>query len=82
MSQAKVDRYKESKKNRKQEVKKAKQKKFLTKLIGCIVGIAIVCWIGFSGYTYFQSHKPITKTEVSMDALTDYFTSLSNTESN
>ena len=43
MSQEKVDRYKESKKHRKEEVKKAKRKKVLTKVIGGVVAVAIVC---------------------------------------
>lgn len=82
MSQAKVDRYKESKKNRKQEVKKAKQRRMLAKLFGCIITVAIICWIGFSGYSYIQSHKPAAKTEVSMQALNDYLNTLSEDADN
>ena len=80
MSQEKVDRYKESKKNRKKEIKKAKRNKVLARVIGCIVAIAIVCWIGYSGYTYYQAQKPITQTEVSLDAITDYLNTLTAAE--
>ncbi len=79
MSQAKVDRYKESKKNRKQEVKKAKRNKMLAKLIGTLAAAAVVCWIGFSGYSYFKAQQPITKTEVDTSAITDYLSSLTST---
>jgi hypothetical protein len=77
MSQAKVDRYKESKKNRKKEIKKAKRNKALTRIVGVLVGAAIACWIGYSGYSSYQSNKPMTYTEVNMDAITNYLNSLS-----
>lgn len=81
MSQAKVDRYKEAKKNRKQEIKKTKRKKILTRTVGCIVVIAIACWIGYSGYSFYQSKKPVTKTEVNLDAINNYLGTLTGTES-
>ncbi len=48
MSQEKVDQYKESKKNRKQEIKKEKRKALLAKLGGMLVLLALVIWIGYS----------------------------------
>lgn len=80
MSQAKVDRYKESKKNRKAEVQKARRNKMLATTISTIVILAVVVWIGYSGYTYFGKQKAenqtVTTTEVNTDAITDYMGSL------
>lgn len=76
MSQAKVDRYKESKKNRKQEVAKAKRNKILARIITPIVVIAIIAWIGYSGYQYYQEQKPTTTTDVNVSALSDYLNTL------
>ncbi len=78
MSQAKVDRYKEEKKNRKKTIKKEKRNRVLARTAGIVVVAAIVCWIGFSGYSYYQEKKPMTKTELSMTALNDYLSSLSD----
>ena len=63
MSQAKVDRYKEEKKNRKQTIKKEKRNRVLGRTLGVVIAAAIVCWIGFSGYSYYQEKKPMTKTK-------------------
>ena len=70
MSQAKVDRYKEEKRNR-----------VLGRTLGVVIAAAIVCWIGFSGYSYYQEKKPMTKTELSMTALNEYMSNLSSTDS-
>ena len=77
MSQAKVDRYKEEKKNRKQTIKKEKRNRVLGRTLGVVIAAAIVCWIGFSGYSYYQE----TKTELSMTALNEYMSNLSSTDS-
>ena len=44
MSQAKVDRYKEAKKNRKEIVAKEKRQRALTKFVGAIVVVVLVAW--------------------------------------
>ena len=80
MSQAKVDRYKEEKKHRKEEVAKAKRKKALARVIGVIVAVAIVCWIGYSGYNLYQRNRPVKQTEVDLSAIQEYYTSLSGIE--
>ena len=48
MSQAKVDRYKEEKRNRAQNMKKAKRQAMITKLCGVVIAAAFVFWIGYS----------------------------------
>ena len=80
MSQAKVDRYKESKKHRKEEVKKAKRNKVLARVIGCVVAVVIVFWIAFSGYHVYQSNKPIEHTAVNFSATSDYISGLTAQE--
>ncbi|MCD8109642.1 MAG: hypothetical protein LUE14_06025 [Clostridiales bacterium] len=76
MSQAKVDRYKEQKKNRQQEIKKAKQRKVLTRVIGAVVVVAIAVWVGYSGYSVYQSNKGIETVTVNTSGITDYLNGL------
>ncbi len=79
MSQAKVDRYKEEKANRKKIMRKQKAKNAITAACGTIVCIAVVGWIGYSAYGYFRTQDEKgaqTQTEVNMDALNEYMTTL------
>lgn len=76
MSQAKVDRYKEEKKNRKKNIQKAKRKKTAFKVLCAAICVAFVAWIGYSGYRVYQKNKPVVKTDVNLDATTDYLNSL------
>ena len=50
MSQAKVDRYKEEKKNRKKTMAKEKRLHLLAVVCGWLVVIALAGWAGVSGY--------------------------------
>ena len=50
MSQAKVDRYKEEKRNRAKLEKKKKREWMLTKVGLSAVGLVMVGWIGYSVY--------------------------------
>ncbi len=77
MSQAKVDRYKEQKKNRKKTMKKEKRMHFLRCSAAVVVCAAIVGWAGWSIYQKYESDKPVSYTEVNMDAISDYYTSMS-----
>ena len=81
MSQAKVDRYKEEKKNRKKIMAKEKRQTFLTQACLGIIGIAIVAWIGVSAYQVFTTPSGDTPVEVKNytvdnSALDDYLASL------
>lgn len=59
MSQEKVNQYKESKKHRKEEVKKAKRNALLTKVIAGAVLLAVVGWIAYSAaITAQKAEKP------------------------
>lgn len=80
MSQAKVDRYKEEKKNRAKIIKKEKRQLFAMKLGGSVVAIALVAWFGVSFYSFFQT-EDTTVTEkqtytINTSALDDFLTDL------
>ena len=49
MSQAKVDRYKEEKKNRKKIMAKEKRMRIAGYVAGCLVAAGIIGWAGYSG---------------------------------
>ncbi len=51
MSQAKVDRYKEEKRNRAQIIKKQKREWMAVKAGMSLVALVLVAWVGFSVYT-------------------------------
>ncbi|MGN0142439.1 MAG: hypothetical protein ACI4AD_09425 [Roseburia sp.] len=76
MSQAKVDRYKEEKANRKKTMAKEKRRHKLNVALGCLVAAAIVCWAGFSGYRVYENNKPVKTVYTNLDALEEYMTSL------
>ena len=61
MSQEKVDRYKEQKKNRKAILAKKKRNVFLTKC-GCgLVVVLLAAWLGYSAVDSYYA-KPNTET--------------------
>ncbi len=72
MSQAKVDRYKEEKKNRKREVQKTKRQQRLVKVIVPIIVIVIAAWIIYSGVTFYQEQRPVSEVQVDLSAISDY----------
>ncbi len=83
MSQAKVDRYKEEKRNRKKIMAKEKRNWFFTQLFLIAIGVAIVVWVVIAGYQAFTSSSSTSTTPVEMktytldnSAIEDYLTSL------
>ena len=83
MSQAKVDRYKAEKANRKKTMKKEKAMRTLYTIFGSLICLVIVGWIGYSAYGYFRAEdtKTASPTEVNVDALTDYLSGLQTADS-
>lgn len=75
MSQEKVNQYKEEKKNRKQNVKKEKQKSLLTKLGLGVVGLALIVWLGYSAVVTIQSAEG-PAVSVDSSAITEYTDSI------
>ena len=84
MSQAKVDRYKEEKKNRAKIMKKEKREENLFKVCGGLLAVAVAAWIGVSVYTSLKPAPPAEETEqtvenytVDTSALDDFLSSVS-----
>lgn len=79
MSQAKVDRYKEEKKNRVKLIKKEKRQLAAMKAGVSVVAIAIVAWVGVSVYNGFKPEEPAVEKPtytVNTSALDDFVTDL------
>lgn len=57
MSQEKVDKYKAEKANRKKEVAKKKMQKKLYVVLGALLGVALVAWIGVSVYLEIKADR-------------------------
>ncbi|MDE7313958.1 MAG: hypothetical protein K2N87_20440 [Eubacterium sp.] len=72
MSQQKVDKYKKEKYSRKQQLAKEKRQRVIYRITGCVAAAAIVGWIGFSVYARVEENRPVSYTEVSLDAINDY----------
>lgn len=75
MSQAKVDQYKEAKKNRKEIAKKEKRKAAVLKIGAFVILAAIVVWIGYSAVLTVQNAEGPAVT-VDTTAITDYVNGL------
>ncbi len=82
MSQEKVDRYKEEKKNRAKIIKKEKRQWMLTKVVGALVAVLVVAWVGFSVYNYSDTTDSTATVElpsytVDTTALDEYLETVS-----
>ena len=78
MSQEKVDRYKEEKAHRKQNLKKAKAKSIAGRICAVAVAAVIIGWGGYSIYTHHKENKPTNYIEIDPTAINDYQNSLVN----
>lgn len=72
MSQQKVDQYKKEKYSRKQLLQKEKKQRLVYNIIGGVAAVAIVGWIGFSVYSRVEANRPVSYTEVNLDAISEY----------
>ena len=85
MSQQKVDKYKKEKNDREKIQRREKWELRLEKLAIAVVCIAMVGWIGYSAYDLVTREDPnaeqeVVTTEMDVTALTDYLSSLSQTD--
>lgn len=78
MSQAKVDRNKEQKANRKKIVAREKRQLALIKLCGAAILVALLGWAGHSAYQIHESNQPSIYADLT--AIDDYASSLSEAE--
>ncbi len=76
MSQAKVDRYKENKKNRKEMIAKEKRANMLRAFTGGAVLVVLLGWIGVSAYDMYQANQPLETIYVDTTAIDEYVTTL------
>lgn len=72
MSQQKVDQYKKEKYSRKQQLQKEKRQHLVYNIVGGVAAVAIVGWIGFSVYSRVEANRPVSYTEVNLDAISEY----------
>ena len=79
MSQAKVDRYKAAKANRKEIMRKEKMKKMLHRCVTAVVCAAVVGWFGYSVYGTYEANKPKESVEIDYSAINDFTSSLTET---
>lgn len=76
MSQEKVDRYKEQKKNRKEIMAKEKREKMLRNLAVGLVVVVLLGWVGVSGYNAYQNSQPLDTVYVDLTEMDNYMNSL------
>lgn len=79
MSQEKVNRYKEQKANRKETAAKAKRQKLIGTVIGAVIALALVVWLGYSVYDSFIAEDP-APIEMDASAMEDYLETLEDEE--
>ncbi len=80
MSQAKVDRYKEEKKNRKEIIAKEKRQRMIGKIAGWVVILALIGWIGYSAVDLYLESRPMETVYTDLTAINDYMTTLNTAE--
>ena len=79
MSQAKVEKYKKEKANRKKEMAKQKAERMAGIVCAWVIAAALAGWAGYSGYQYYDAHKPAKTFYTNVSAVSDYLSDL-NTE--
>ena len=77
MSQAKVDRYKQEKANRKETMKKEKTASQVRKSVAVIVAVALIGWAGYSAVNAYTSYQPNEAVEIDYTAIDNLTTNLS-----
>ena len=77
MSQAKVDRYKQEKANRKENVMKEKKMNALRKGVALVVAVVLIGWAGYSAVNAYQTYQPNEAVEIDYTAVDNLNTNLS-----
>ena len=76
MSQAKVDKYKKEKANRKEILAKEKRQKMITKTCVSVVLVVLVAWIGISTADFIYESRPKDKVYVQTAEIDKYLESI------
>lgn len=79
MSQAKVEKYKKEKANRKKVLAQNKSKRLAGRICAWVILAAVAGWAGYSGYRYYESKKPAETFYADLSPVSDYLNAL-NTE--
>lgn len=69
MSQKKVDQYKARKNGHSKEQKKEKFYDWLERIVGVVVCVALVAWIGYSVYDKIEQKQDSVVTQTTMDTI-------------
>ena len=77
MSQAKVDKYKNEKANRKKTNARNKVKRVIARIVAAAAVVALVGWGGYSGYQYYEKSRPVNCYYADISAVSDYLQGLS-----
>ncbi len=80
MSQAKVDRYKEEKANRKKIMAREKTKHYASVAVLYLILAAIIGWAGYSAYNIYEERRPTVTTYANLDSINNYINDLTTTE--
>ncbi|MCD7709240.1 MAG: hypothetical protein LUI02_05135 [Clostridiales bacterium] len=80
MSQAKVERYKQEKANRKKIIRREKRQHVAGVTVAWVIIAAIVVWACYSGYSLYASNIPTKTIYTNISSMEDYFSSLSDSE--
>ena len=76
MSQAKVDKYKKEKANRKEILAKEKRQKTIMKICASSILVVLVAWIGISTADFIYESRPKDKVYVQTTEIDKYLESL------
>ena len=77
MSQAKVDKYKNEKANRKKTNARNKVKRVIARIVAAAAVVALVGWGAYSGYQYYEKSRPVNCYYADISAVSDYLQGLS-----
>jgi hypothetical protein len=80
MSQAKVDKYKHEKANRRKTMARAKKERIAGRICAVVILLGIVGWAGYSGYQSYEDSRPSETYYTDVSALTDYLNGLDTEE--
>lgn len=69
MSQAKVDRYKQEKANRKENMKKEKTASRVRVAVAVVVAAVLIGWCGYSGYSMYTADAPAKTATIDYSAM-------------
>lgn len=76
MSQAKVDKYKSQKANRKEIIMKQKRHNQMLKVTAALVLVVMLGWVGYSVYDAYESSQPREVVEIDYTAIETYLNNI------